>query len=505
MSASAPVVIAASLVTLFAIPVLAHAQVRTSRVPFERIADTLVPRALEEFATPGAAVAVIRGRTIAWMRGFGVADLASQQSVTPRTVFNVGSISKSVTSWGVLRLVQTGQLELDRPISSYAMEWTLPPTSFDSNGVTVRRLLSHTAGVSKPSATPFAPSERLPSLEQVLSGIPNRSDGVRLSMQPGTRFEYSGGGYALLQLLVQERSHQRFADYMRASVLEPLGMTRSAFEWTSTVTATAATPYDRFGHPASAERFTEVAAAGLQTTAEDLALLAQAELTATPRARDRRVLSPALVRLMQSVAPPATTWGLGHEVLRDSATGMVFAGHNGANTGWNAVIRVVPSTGDGLVVLTNGANGFGVVQRVACAWERSLDPRSSTRYCGAPGVRMALYRFYATGGVTAALARYAELRRNSPHSYLFDASQLVGFAYDLLHAGALSDAVRVFEANAREFPDDWNGHDSLGEAYLASGDTARAVSEYQRSVELNADNTNGRELLRRIERARTPQ
>lgn len=499
-------VIAGSLVTFPSRPLHTQAQPRIGHVPFERIADTLVPRALEEFATPGAAVALIRGRTIVWMRGFGVADLTSKRAVTPRTVFNVGSVSKSITSWGALRLVQAGRLELDRPIDAYITRWTFPPSAFDANGVTVRRLLSHTAGISKPSATAFAPSERLPSLEQVLSGIPNRSEGVRLSTHPGTRFEYSGGGYALLQLLIEERSGRRFADYMRASVLDPLGMTRSAFVWTSAIIANAATPYDRLGRPAPAERFTEVAAAGFQTTAEDLALLARAELTAsTRRVRGRRVLSDSLVRLMHAVAPPATTWGLGHEVLRDSSTGMVFAGHNGANTGWNAVFRVVPSTGDGLVVLTNGANGFGVVQRVACAWERSLEPRTSTRYCGAPGVRLVLYRPYAMRGVTAALAHYAELRRTAPGSYQFDAGQLVGFGYDLMHAGALTDAVSVFEANAREYPDDWNGHDSLGEAYLMRGDTARAVSEYRRSLELNADNTNGREVLTRIQTARAPR
>jgi CubicO group peptidase (beta-lactamase class C family) len=494
--------VAAGQLVLSASPVLAQLPASARRPAFATVVDSLVPHALAEFLVPGAAVALIRGGTVVWMRGYGFADRASGRHVTPQTTFNIGSMSKSVTSWGALHLVEEGRLELDRPVDSYLTRWHLPTSQYDNAGVTVRRLLSHTAGTSLPSVTPFRSSAAVPSLEDLLTGSVTGSGGVRVILPPGTKFQYSGGGYDVLQLLVEERSGRAFGAYMRSAVLQPLRMTHSAFGWPPEIAAAAATPYNSLGQPAAPERFTEVAAAGLQTTVADFARLAAAELAGPKGERPGRgVLSPDLVRLMHTPTPPSKEWGLGHEVLRDSATGLTFVGHNGANTGFRAIFQVAPATGDGLVVLTNSSNGFPVLQRVTCAWQHAAGARSGTRYCDPPDVRYALYAPYLAGGVKQLLAGYESLRGDAEDRYAFDATQLVSLAYDILHAGRTADALAVFEANVDRYPNDWNSHDSLGEAYLADGDTARAVAHYRRSVELNPNNRNGIEVLRRLGRA----
>ena len=466
---------------------------------FSAVVDSLVPRALAEFLIPGAAVALVRGGEAVWARGYGVADRRSGRAVTPQTAFNVGSMAKSVAAWGVLRLVQDGRVELDRAVDAYLTRWHLPASSFDNALVTTRRLLSHTAGASLPSVTPYDPGVPLPTLEQALAGGEGRGDGVRLDLAPGTQFQYSGGGFDILQLLVEEATGQTFPEAMSATVLRPLGMTRSAFGWPATVEATAATPHNALGEPIPSVRFAELAAAGLQTTVADFARFAAAELTGRGRALPGRgLLRPDLVTLMHSPAPASPRYGLGHEVLRDSATGITFVGHNGANRGWIAVFQIAPASRAGIVVLTNGANGWPLVQQLTCSWERSLGARGVAPYCDRVGVRYVLDAAYVRGGVAEVLSRYETLRQTAADDYDFGPAQLVGLGYDLLHAGRTADAVSVFVANVQRFPADWNSHDSLAEAYLALGDTAKAIEGYRRSVELNPRNTNGADALRRL-------
>ena len=148
--------------------------------------------------------------------------------------FQVASMSKWITAWGVMTLVEAGKLDLDKPVSLYLKRWTLPKSKFDNAGVTVRRLLSHTAGLTDGLGyAGFKPGDPLQSLEasltQAADASPGHDGAVRVGVEPGTEFKYSGGGYTLLQLLVEEVSGQSFNGYMTSHVFEPLGMTRSTF------------------------------------------------------------------------------------------------------------------------------------------------------------------------------------------------------------------------------------------------------------------------------------
>jgi CubicO group peptidase (beta-lactamase class C family) len=150
-------------------------------------------------------------------------------------LFQMASVSKWVTSWGVLALVQQGRLELDAPVSRYLTRWRLPPSEFDNDGVTVRRLLSHTAGLTdRLGYFGFPPGTPAQSLEDSLTYATDHTpiaDGhARVGYAPGSRWLYSGGGFTLLQLLIEEVTHDRFAHFMQQTVLDPLGMTRSTFD-----------------------------------------------------------------------------------------------------------------------------------------------------------------------------------------------------------------------------------------------------------------------------------
>ena len=137
---------------------------------YQQSLDSLVPALLAELATPGAAVALIRNGEVALARGYGWADREQRQRVTTSTLFNVGSISKTVAAWGLLKLVENGQLDLEVPVETYLTRWHLPPSEFDHDAVTLERLLSHTAGLRLHGYPGFEPDEPLPSVEQSLSG-----------------------------------------------------------------------------------------------------------------------------------------------------------------------------------------------------------------------------------------------------------------------------------------------------------------------------------------------
>ena len=281
--------------------------------------------------------------------------------VGPATLFQVASLSKWVSAWGIMTLVESGKVDLDAPVSRYLTRWKLPQSEFDNDGVTVRRLLSHTAGLTDGLGfAGYAPGVELPSLEATLAH-PDASEGhsgvIRVGTEPGSGWEYSGGGYLILQLLIEEVAGEPFEDYMRRAILRPLGMERSTFTVDAS-TPDVATFYDVDGTPAIHYRFTAKAAASLYTSVVDMTRFVQAHF-AGPGGEPvgRGVLAAETVALMrqpQAALFGADIWGLG--VMLFAPTGREFViGHDGSNApAINTAVRLNPVTGDGIVVLETG-------------------------------------------------------------------------------------------------------------------------------------------------------
>ena len=332
-------------------------------------------RALADSMTPGLAVALVRHGRIAWAAGYGVADQATGEPVTPATRFQAASVSKPVTAWGVLRLVEQGRIDLDEPVVGRLRRWCPPPSPFKSDGITVRRLLSHTAGLSVHGYVGQTLDRPLPAIDASLAGEGGGSFPVELLDAPGRRWLYSGGGYSVLQLLVEELTGRPFADVMQTEVLGPLGMTASSFQWHRT--AATACPHDVDGCQVPDFVFAEQAAAGLVTTAPDLARFAAAALPGPEgEPPGRGVLRPAGVRLALTPAPgTGGRWGLGYAfgLLPD---GDRLAYHEGANRGWRAGLALLPDRGTGIVVLANSDAGSAPINAVVRQWVRlSTKPR----------------------------------------------------------------------------------------------------------------------------------
>jgi CubicO group peptidase (beta-lactamase class C family) len=281
------------------------------------------------------------------------------------TLFQLASLSKWITAWGVMSLVEQGRIDLDAPVSRYLTRFQLPASEFDPDGVTVRRLLSHTAGLTDGLGyRGFAPGEEVQSLEESLTRAADASPGAsgvtRVGIEPGSRWLYSGGGFTLLQLIVEEVSGQDFETYMQQAVLVPLGMRDSTFHWTPASGTRLAVFYDTNATPAPHFRFTALAAASLYSSARDLTRFLKAQLPGPDGAPPGRgVLSPATLEAMRTPHAwrlGAPIWGLGTILYAPDGRGGFVIGHDGNNgPAINTAARLDPATGDGIVVLETGA------------------------------------------------------------------------------------------------------------------------------------------------------
>jgi CubicO group peptidase (beta-lactamase class C family) len=334
------------------------------------VVDKSVPHAAKTLSAemaamhvPGVSIAVVHNGVIEWAQGFGVATVGGA-AVTADTLFQAGSISKPVAGMAALHLVQQGKMSLDTDINTYLTSWKLPASeAAKGKTVTLRELLTHTGGTTVHGFAGYAKGEPVPTLVQVLDGVkPANSEAIRVDMEPGTKWRYSGGGYTIIQQALIDVSKQTFPQLLHDTVLGPIGMTHSTYEqplpkdWKP-----VATPYDDKGQPipGGPHIYPEMAAAGLWTTATDLAKYI-VENQQSLEGKANHVLSAEMTK--QMVTPGMGNFGLG-PALGGSPTKQFFT-HGGVDEGFEALFVAYEQGGDGAVVMTNAQGGIMLAQEV---------------------------------------------------------------------------------------------------------------------------------------------
>jgi CubicO group peptidase (beta-lactamase class C family) len=369
-------------------PVLIHGELVKS--------STLASR-MEALHVPGVSIAVIHSGKLEWARGFGVRSTGGPP-VTPETLFQAASISKPVTTLVVLKLAQAGKLDLDADVNRYLKAWKLPGNEFTQQApVTLRGLLTHSAGVTVHGFDGYAAGQPIPTLEQVLNGeSPANNAPIRVDIVPGKTSRYSGGGFVIAQGLLTDVTGIPFPKLMHDWVLDPLGMKHSTFQQPlpPNLLSQAAMPYldDGSAVPGGPHVYPELAAAGLWTTPSDLAryILGIQQALA---GRSKRVVSAATAHAM--LVPAYDEQAIGLQV--GGSTASKYFSHGGGNAGFRCLL-VAYQEGDGAVVMTNSDNGGPLIEEILrtiaheYGWpdyappERTLavvDPQSFDRYAGA--------------------------------------------------------------------------------------------------------------------------
>lgn len=331
---------------------------------------------MDRYDVPGTTLALIQNGVVAWTSAYGYADLERSRPMTVDAVFRAESISKPVTAWGVMRLVEQGRIELDAPLVQYLDDFELPASGPDTRAVTVRRLLSNSAGLPLGPIGPdteYAPGSIPPSLREYLS------QEVRLTRDPGTEFEYSNVGFNALELLVEEVTGRDFAAYMADEVLGPLGMHRARFGWAEALRPYMPTGYELQGTPVPPYIYPAVASGGLLAPVEDIARFVQAELTSHATkdadAPAPTILSRESIRLLHTphmdmsglFGVVADAYGLGH-FLETLPGGQQAVWHGGQGHGWMTHFHALPESGAGIVILTNSERSWPLMAQVLRDW-----------------------------------------------------------------------------------------------------------------------------------------
>jgi CubicO group peptidase (beta-lactamase class C family) len=294
---------------------------------------------MERFGVPGVSVAVIKDFQIAWTKAYGQADVTTKSPVTPETMFQAASISKPVTAFAVMRLVDAEKLSLDEDVNRYLKSWKVPENEFTrGRPVTLRALLSHTSGTGDGFGFPgYSPSAERPTLVQILNGEkPSNVGRVSWERPPFTASKYSGGGTVVVQLLLTDTLGKPFHEIMRELVLDPVGMKNSTYEQPLPPQrdSNAARAHDGRGRAMDAKWhvYPEQAPAGLWTTPTDLAKLA-IELQKALRG-ESRILSRGAAQEM------ITPVGTGHMPSASASNSEKRVGTSGmvaAIGGFNAI------------------------------------------------------------------------------------------------------------------------------------------------------------------------
>jgi len=332
---------------------------------------------MEHYGVPGMSIAVIHDYKVAWTKTYGVVDKETKEPVTENTLFQAASISKPVSAYAALSMVEDGQLALDKNINQFLKSWYVPDNEFTKKEkVTLKHLVSHKAGLTVHGFLGYSPGLEVPTLVQLLEGqAPANSAAIRVDKEPGGASRYSGGGYCVMQQAMIDVDGKTFPDIMQERVLTAIGMTKSTFAQPlpADKLKNAATGYVPDGSMTKGKRHTypEMAAAGLWTNAAELAKFV-IDVQQTLKGNSEKVLSTEMAQKM--VTPVEGDFqGLGL-FLRDGRFG-----HGGWNEGFSSDMTGHLEDGYGLIVMIN-ANQPDFIGEVTNAvarsynWEHSAPP-----------------------------------------------------------------------------------------------------------------------------------
>ncbi len=449
---------------------------------------------MELYKIPGVSVAVFEKHALVWAKGYGVKQAGGSDPVTPETLFQAASISKPVTALAALHHAEARKWSLDADINDSLRSWKLPENEYTrQEKVTLRRLLSHSAGTTVHGFPGYAVTESRPTVAQILDGVkPANTAPVRVDLVPGTKTRYSGGGTTIVQLMLMDQLKKPFPQIMRETVLAPLGLKHSTYEQPLPPSmASMAASGTRFGGVSIEGQwhvYPEMGAAGLWTTPSDLARIA-IEVSKARAGRSSRVLSQGMAK--QMLTKQSEAFGLGFQ-LEDGSDRF---GHGGSNEGFQCALIAFADSGNGVAIMTNSDSGYLLLDRIAASvaaeygW-KSFVPRPE-------GAFVQVTLIARLKGTDAALAWYRSMKGGSEAGKL-SPGDLNNLGYGMLREGQTAEAVKVLATNVELYPQDANAYDSLGEAYMEAGQKAEAITHYKKSLELDPKNTNAVKMLEKL-------
>ncbi len=462
--------------------VLVSAANAVAQTKAERI-DTLM-RQYTAYGQFNGSVLVAENGKVLLEKGYGFANFEWEIPNSPDTKFRLGSITKQFTSMLVMQQVEKGKIRLDDPLIKYLQNYPKP----QGEKITIRHLLTHTSGT--PNYTEFMDirADRRPyPLDTLIATFASR----RLDFEPGTNWHYSNSGYVLLGAVLEKVTGKPYERLLQESILGPLGMNDTGYDHFGPILKKRAAGYERAVQMENApflDMSVPYAAGAMYSTVKDLYLWDRALYTEKliSEASKKEYFKPFLRNY-------ALGWTISYIREGESTDSVLTYAHGGGINGFNTLIVRMPGQ-QHLIVLLNNTGG-AELQEMARGISGILydKPYASPRR----SLASELGRLIREQGAERTAALFAELRQK-PEEYSLREADINRLGYQLLQEGKTKAAIEVFKVNVEAFPRSWNVYDSLGEAYMKDGQSARAIENYEKSVKLNPGNTGGIEMLKTL-------
>lgn len=455
--------------------------------------DSYIQQVMEKFDIPGMTVAVTKGDQIIYTGSFGVRDLNTKEPMKPEYLFHMASVSKPFVATAIMQLVERGKMNLDEPVVTYLPYFKLADERYKD--ITIRQMLNHTSGMpdvddyewDKPQYDEGAAERYVRSLKD-----------EKMIASPGERWQYSNMAFDALGDVIAKVSGQPFEIYVKENILRPLGMTESTFLRKETTPELRTTPHVWKLHPVVTDVYPynrrHAPSSTLNSSVIEMSKWALANLN-KGELNGKRILDAKSYELLwgpsarvNDQSQVGLSWFLGN--YRETST----VSHGGGDTGYRSHCTLLPEKDIGVILASNydrtpmGSIRNGVLD-ILLGYEPKVPKKS---------IAFAFVEVYERDGLEAAKAYYQKLSSAAKDEYSFGDGELNRLGYYFLGENRLQEAIEVLQYNVELYPKVANTYDTLGEAYMIAEQRNEAISNYQRSLELDPGNTNAVEMLKKL-------
>lgn len=455
--------------------------------------DALMRQYVENREFNGSVLVAENGKVL-FKKGYGMANMEWNIPNAPDTKFRLGSVTKQFTAFLIMQLVDQGKLKVNEKITTYLPEY--PKETGDK--ITIHHLLTHTSGIPNYTAFPkfFENESRNPSPPDVF--VKKFAD-KSLDFEPGSTFSYSNSGYFLLGVIIEKVTGKPYAEVLQTALLTPAQLKDTGYDMPGPILPKRAAAYEKKGSSYVNAPYLDMtipyAAGSLYSTVEDLyrwdqILHTDKLLSASSK---KALFTPFLARY-------AYGWTVGNAKIGGKKDSVSLVSHGGGINGFNTLFTRIPKDRHVIVLLNNtGGTKLGSMQAniLNILYDQPVEKPKKP-------LAAAFQQTLATASLEKAVHQFQTLKGDKAYSLNEDEMNSLG--YELMQEGKMNEALAVFNLNVEEFPKSFNVYDSRGEAYMTSGDKAKAIRDYKKLVELNPRNTNGIAKLKELgEKVDEPQ
>jgi len=442
-----------------------------------------------EYGQFNGSVLVSENGELIYKNGFGKANMEWDIPNAPNTKHRLGSITKQFTAMLVMQLVEEGKLKLDVPITTYLPEY--PKATGDQ--ITLHHLLTHTAGIpnytsfpkffEETSRDPFTPTNFISQFKE-----------MELEFEPGEKFAYSNSGYFLLGVIIEKVTGKSYEENLQEKIFKPLNMNDTGFDNHDVILKNRATGYEKRGNSYINSPYLDMsipyAAGSLYSTVEDLYLWDRALASNTLISEKNKKLMFA-PHIKSGSGTYGYGWGANKMPLGTGTDSLTVVGHGGGINGFNTLINRTED--QDLVVLLNNTGGTNLGEMSLNILKLLNDqPYELPQRSLANLLRDEIIQ----NGIAQGIKEFE--KQKGSKDFVLRENEMNNLGYQFLQTGKMNEAIAVFKLNVAEFPESSNVYDSLGEAYMEAGNKELAILNYKRSIEMDPNNENGKEMLKKL-------